>query len=39
MLREDTCEEVVDDNAVDLTANLTEYFPPPVSTAIGTERF
>ena len=39
MLREDTGEEVVDEPAVDLTANLTEYFHPPASILIGTERF
>lgn len=39
MLRGDTAEEVVDEPAVDLTANLTEYFPPPASISIRTERF
>jgi len=39
MLREDTGEEVADEPAVDLTENLTEYFPPPAFISIGTERF
>lgn len=39
MRREDTGEEVANEPAVDLTANLTEYFPPPASISIGTERF
>lgn len=39
MLREDTGEEVVDEPAVDLTANLTKYLPPPASISIGTEGF
>lgn len=38
MLREDTDEEVVDEPAVDVTANLTEHFPSPASTPIGAER-
>lgn len=39
MLREDTGKEVVDEPAVDLTANLTEYFTPPASISIRIERF
>lgn len=39
MLREDTDEEIVDEPAADLTANLTEYFSSPAFIPTGTERF